>query len=302
MNAVENGSVNNMEDPLWPRISDLLTADRNASVALIGVPAHETSISPTNAHTTPAAVRLALKKYSTYSWTHDTDVSQFNIYDAPDVDSPDHAEGEERVFTAMEPLRSNTVIAIGGDNSITYSVAKGLWGDRIATAGLVTVDAHHDLRDGKSNGSPVQRLIESGLPGKNIAQIGIADFSNSPAYARRAREHQITVIPRDVVKLDHLHDIVQRALSVAGADGGPIHVDIDVDVCDRSVVPACPAAAPGGLTAQELRKLVYLFGSDPRVGSIDFTEVDARADSADARTVRLVAVCIAEFLAGVQNR
>jgi len=65
MNAVENGPVNNMEDPLWPRISDLLTADRNASVALIGVPAHETSISPTNAHTTPAAVRFALKKYST---------------------------------------------------------------------------------------------------------------------------------------------------------------------------------------------------------------------------------------------
>lgn len=302
MNAVENGSVNNVEDPLWPRISDLLTADRNASVALIGIPAHETSISPTNAHTTPAAVRLALKKFSTYSWTQDTDVSQFNIYDAPDVDSPDHAEGEERVLTAMEPLRSKTVIAIGGDNSITYSVAKGLWGDRIATAGLVTVDAHHDLRDGKSNGSPVQRLIESGLPGKNIVQIGIADFSNSPAYARRAREHQITVIPRDAVKLDHLHDIVQRALSVAGADGGPIHVDIDVDVCDRSVVPACPAAAPGGLTAQELRKLVNLFGSDPRVGSIDFTEVDAQADSADARTVRLVAVCIAEFLAGVLNR
>jgi formiminoglutamase len=302
MNAVENGSVNNMEDPLWPRISDLLTADRNASVALIGVPAHETSISPTNAHTTPAAVRFALKKYSTYSWTHDTDVSQFTIYDAPDVDSPDHAEGEQRVFAAMEPLRSKTVIAIGGDNSITYSGAKGLWGDRIATAGLVTLDAHHDLRDGKSNGSPVQRLIESGLPGKNIVQIGIADFSNSPAYARRAREHQITVIPRDAVKLDHLHDIVQRALSVAGADGGPIHVDIDVDVCDRSVVPACPAAAPGGLTAQELRNLVYLFGTDPRVGSIDFTEVDAQADSADARTVRLVAVCIAEFLAGLQNR
>lgn len=308
MNAAENASSRNPSsdsftpDPSWPRISDLLTTDQNAGIALIGVPAHATSISPSNAHTTPPAVRAALAKYSTYSWTQDQDLRDLKIYNAPDVISPDHDEGEARVFDAMEPLSTKTVIAIGGDNSITYSVAQGLWGDRINRAGLVTVDAHHDLRDGKNNGSPVQRLIESGLPGKNITQIGIADFSNSPAYARRAREHHITVIPRDHVKLDRLEDIVRQALFVAGADSGPIHVDIDVDVCDRSVAPACPAAAPGGLTAHELRKLVFLLGSDSRVGSIDFTEVDAQADAADARTVRLVAVCIAEFLAGVQKR
>jgi formiminoglutamase len=302
MSANGNASRNVGDDPLWPRVSELFTSDSSARIAIIGVPAHETSISPTHAHTTPREVRLALAKYSTYSWTHDLDLTQLRIYDAPDVESPDHAEGEERVFAAMQPLRDKTVIALGGDNSITYSVAQGLWGERIAQAGLVTVDAHHDLRDGVSNGSPVKRLIDAGLQGKNIAQIGIADFSNSPAYARRARDYQILVIPRDQVRVDNLQEIVHKALAQAGADGGPIHVDIDVDVCDRAVVPACPAAAPGGLSAYELRKLVYLFGADPRVGSIDFTEVDAQADSADARTIRLVAVCIAEFLAGVQSR
>jgi formiminoglutamase len=302
MSANGHASRNAGDDPLWPRVSELLTSDSSAPIALIGVPAHETSISPTRAHTTPREVRLALAKYSTYSWTHDLDLTQLRIYDAPDVESPDHAEGEERVFAAMQPLRDKTVIALGGDNSITYSVAHGLWGERIAQAGLVTVDAHHDLRDGISNGSPVKRLIDAGLQGKNIAQIGIADFSNSPAYARRARDYQILVIPRDQVRVDNLQEIVHKALAQAGADGGPIHVDIDVDVCDRAVVPACPAAAPGGLSAHELRKLVYLFGADPRVGSIDFTEVDAQADSPDARTIRLVAVCIAEFLAGMQSR
>ena len=33
----------------------------------------------------------------------------------------------------------------------------------LANAGLITLDAHHDLRDGRSNGSPVRRLIEMGL-------------------------------------------------------------------------------------------------------------------------------------------
>ncbi len=302
MSAAGNASKHVSDDPLWPRISDLLTSDSSASIAIIGIPAHETSISPTQAHTTPREVRLALAKYSTYSWTHDVDLSQLRIFAAPDVESPDHAEGENRVVAAMQQLRSKTVIAIGGDNSITYSVSKGLWGERITQAGLVTVDAHHDLRDGISNGSPVKRLIDAGLPGKNIAQIGIADFSNSPGYARRAQEYQILVIPRDQVRINNLQEIVHKVIERAGADGGPIHVDIDVDVCDRAVVPACPAAAPGGLSAHELRKLAYLFGADPRVGSIDFTEVDAQADSPDSRTIRLVAVCIAEFLAGVHSR
>ena len=55
----------------------------------------------------------------------------------------------------------------------------------ITVAPLVTIDAHYDLRDGVSNGSPVRRLVESGLDPRRIVQIGIADFANSAAYACR---------------------------------------------------------------------------------------------------------------------
>ena len=303
--------MNASEDPRWPRAASLLNARSDsptglARIALLGVPAHQTSISATNAHTTPLAVREALKRYSTYAWSTQTDIGSLSVLDAGDVEAPDFEEGEERVAHALAQLTDldniDIVIAVGGDNSITYSVAQGLWGADIAFAGLVTVDAHHDLRDGVSNGSPVRRLIESGLPGTNIAQIGIADFSNSAAYAQRAREYGITVIPRSELRNAPFAEIVSRAIDVAAQGSGPIHVDIDVDVCDRSVVPGCPAAAPGGISADELRQLCYLFGQDPRVQSIDFTEVDATADSADGRTVRLVALCILEFLNGVLTR
>uniref|UniRef100_UPI0028D4F6B2 arginase family protein n=1 Tax=uncultured Microbacterium sp. TaxID=191216 RepID=UPI0028D4F6B2 len=86
------------------------------------------------------------------------------------------------------------------------------------------------------------------------------------------------------------------------AESGGIHLDIDVDVCDRSVAPGCPASVPGGLAAWELRALVRGIARDPLVTSADIVEVDATADTADARTVRLAALCVLELLAGLAER
>jgi arginase family enzyme len=289
-------------DPNWPRAAELFADNSAATVALLGVPAHETSISSTRADTTPQAVRAALLRFSTYCASHDQDLRELTVFDAGNVDEPDHDAGEQRVDEILKDLTGKFVIAVGGDNSITYSVATGMWGSRINNAGLITFDAHHDLRDGKSNGSPVQRLVQAGLNGRNIVQIGIADFSNSPQYAQRARDYGITVIPRSQLRDRSAQSVVAQALEIAGSAGGPIHVDFDVDVCDRSVVPGCPAAAPGGISADEFRNFAYLIGKSPQVTSVDFSEVDAQADSPDGRTVRLVAVSILELLCGFSKR
>jgi arginase family enzyme len=289
-------------DPNWPRAAELFADNPAAMVALLGVPAHETSISATRADTTPQAVREALLRFSTYCASHDQDLRELTVFDAGNVDGPDHDAGEQRVHEALKDLTDKFVIAVGGDNSITYSVATGMWGNRINNAGLITFDAHHDLRDGVSNGSPVHRLVEAGLNGRNIVQIGIADFSNSPQYAQRARDYGITVIPRSKLRDRSAQSVVAQALEIAGSAGGPIHVDFDVDVCDRSVVPGCPAAAPGGISADEFRNFAHLIGNSSQVTSVDFTEVDAQSDSPDGRTVRLVAVSILELLCGLNSR
>jgi formiminoglutamase len=289
------------EDPSWPRASAWLVAGAPpADLVVVGVPAHRTSISATGADATPAAVRTALARYSTYSWSHAIDVATIRAVDAGDIAEPDFEDGEIRVMTRVRELSSDggLLFAIGGDNSITHSVARGVWGEDIGRAGLVTLDAHHDLRDGTSNGSPVRRLIEAGLPGRNVVQIGITDFSNSPEYAARARELGITVITRASLRQRAIADVMTEALTIAGSGGGPIHVDLDVDVCDRSVVPACPAAAPGGISADELRQAAFSAGRSPHVRSMDITEIDARADSADQRTVRLGALCLLEAASG----
>jgi formiminoglutamase len=93
-----------------------------------------------------------------------------------------------------------------------------------------------------------------------------------------------------------------EAVAIASAGEGSVHVDLDVDVCDRSVVPACPAAAPGGLSADELRQVAFHAARSPRVASIDVTEIDAAADAPDQRTVRLAALLVLEAAAGLSCR
>lgn len=289
------------DDPQWPRAGAWLAAGTlPAEVAVIGIPTHRTSISATRADTTPQAIRSALARFSPYA--SGIALQTVRMFDAGDVRDPDGAEGETRVGDAVRSIDADVLIGIGGDNSLTYSLALHRWGSDIASAGLITLDAHHDVRDGISNGSPVRRLIEAGLNPKRIVQVGIADFANSEIYAERVRAWGITVIHRSELRGTTMAEAMQRALDIAGSVGGPVHVDLDVDVCDQSVAPACPAAAPGGISADELRIAARCAGNDPRVTSIDIAEIDAMRDSADGRTVRLGALCLLEAVAGFASR
>lgn len=297
-------------DPLWPRgITSLPSVELvethpehptpehptpTPDIALLGIPTHRTSLSPTQAHLTPAAVRAALQRYSLE--THLT------VVDAGDLPDPD--ADEPAAIAAVSEIQARVLIAVGGDNAATVPAALGRWGSALAagTAGLVTVDAHHDLRDGISNGSPVRRLIDAGLRGSQVVQLGIEPFANSRAYRGRADDLGITVVTRAEVAARPLAELMVEAIDRAASAGGPVHVDLDVDVCDRAVAPACPASVPGGLSALELRAAARAAGRHPAVTSVDLVEVDAAADTPDGRTVRLTALCVLEIIAGVGER
>lgn len=304
-------------DPNWPRAGGwaALRPGEQVDLAIIGVPTFSTSISPTGANHTPAAIRSALRRYSGHAVTVASPGARgderelvlddaLRIRDAGDVVDPDSDAGELAAIARIHEVAAvaTLVVALGGDNALTVPTALGVLGDSLSAGGLITIDAHHDLRDGRSNGSPVRRLIEAGLDPRRIVQIGIADFANSPVYRQRARELGATVIHRDELLTRPLADVAAEALSIAGAGGGPIHVDVDVDVCDRSVAPGCPASIPGGIAAHELRALVRLLTRSPLVRGLDIAEVDATADAPDGRTVRLAALVVLEAATGLALR
>jgi formiminoglutamase len=295
-------------DPNWPSAATLLSdqvRSNRVNVALLGVPTYETSLSPRSVGVTPRALRRALARLSTWSWSDMIDLAECAvIVDYGDVADPDTTEGHRRVKEALQRIdpRCELIAVVGGDNALTQMAMRYLAGPQLASWGLITLDAHHDLRDGSSNGSPVRQLLDAGLPASQVVQVGIADFANSPFYARRAITAGISVVSRDVLRHRPLETVLDEALAVAGAGGGPIYVDVDLDVADRAVVPACPAALPGGLSADELRRAVRHLGRSPLVHAIDFTEVDSERDGADQRTVRLLALLLLEAVSAAAGR
>jgi len=295
-------------DPQWPSAATLLhreTVPGKRNVALLGVPTYKTSVSVRSSSSTPKAIRRALKHYSTWSFQDRLDLGEHvTLVDYGDVADPDGKRGSTRVAAALAGLapEARLTVVLGGDNAATWHALGALAGGHFEEYGLITLDAHLDMREGRSNGSPVRQLLDEGLDPRHVVQVGLADFTNSPAYALNALDAGVTVIQRDAFRNEDVASIVRRAVAIAGAGGRKIYVDVDLDVADRSLVPGCPAAAPGGLSADEVRRFVREVTSSKAVAAIDFTEIDVERDSADQRTVRLAALLVLEALTGVVRR
>jgi len=296
-------------DSKWPSAATLLRrghsgeSDVRAVVKLLGAHTFATSVTPRSAESTPSAIRAALERYSTWSFEDQRDLADdVVIDDLGDVVEPDTEAGSAALSRVLDNAFGHFWLLLGGDNSLTWRAMSALARGHLVDWGLITLDAHLDMRDGQSNGSPVRQLLDEGLPGSSIVQVGLADFSNSAAYARHATDAGVRIMARHELRQRTVADVAAEALDIAGTGDRPIYVDIDMDVCDRSVVPGCPAAAPGGLSADELREFVRLLSAHPRVIALDVTEIDVARDSSDARTVRLGALLLLEAVAGYLRR
>lgn len=302
------GDVVTTSDPNWPSAATLLSSrlvpDRR-NVGLLGISTYATSITPRSPSSTPAAIRAALERYSTWSFSEAVDIAEtVALVDFGDVDAPDSEGGAERVAGSLRGWDPSIALRLilGGDNAATWLALRSISGGDYSNFGLVTLDAHLDMRDGRSNGSPVRQLLEEGLDGHHVVQVGLGDFSNSPAYAKRAHDAGVTVISREVLHHEPVEEAARRAVAIAGAGNRHVYVDVDMDAADRMAVPGCPSAVPGGLSADEMRRFVRAISVQHGVCAIDITEIDVERDSADQRTVRLAALLVLEALAGVRRR
>ncbi|HEX6261755.1 MAG TPA: arginase family protein, partial [Actinomycetota bacterium] len=140
------------EDPHWPRASEWLSGSHaphpRRRLAVLGVPLHLGSITPSRADLAPAAIREALGRYSTWDGETRGDIEIVAAEDHGDLPladvKPDHAL--EPVVEAMQGLDAHALVLLGGDNSVTRPGVHGL-GVPLDRVGLVTLDAHFDLRD-----------------------------------------------------------------------------------------------------------------------------------------------------------
>ena len=288
----------------WPSIADLLV-EGEAQVALLGAPLEAGSVTAGRCDLAPHALRTALKRISTYDLETGVELSE-PVVDLGDVQvrgiMPADAFAPIRDGVAAATAGHRLTLLIGGNNAVTRPAAHGL-GVPLEEVGLITLDAHFDLRstaDGPRNGNPIRCLLEDGLPGANICQIGLAPFANTARMHRDALDAGIGVWSGADVRREGILTIVDAALARLD-HASRIMVDFDIDVIDRAQFPGAPGARPGGITAKEFFCAARDVAAHPRVALVDLTEFDPSIDSTDLSALT-AARWVAEILAGFSTR
>jgi arginase family enzyme len=294
----------------WPSLSDLLVAaDADAAVGLVGVPLAAGSVTPGRCDLAPQALRAVLPRIARY------DVEQGRNYGVAIADLGDVPLGGLTIEEATPLIRGRVAdsvashsltLLIGGNNAVTRPGLHALTataGLALEDIGLITLDAHFDMRstaDGLANGNPVRALLEDGLPGRNVVQMGLAPFANSKAM------HDDALAAGNLVVTLAQFERAGVAESVGGALESLSHcaaimVDCDIDVIDRSQFPAAPGARAGGMAARDFFAAARLLAGDTRVKVIDLTEWDPPLDPTDLSALT-AGRWLAEVVAGFDAR
>lgn len=269
----------------WPTAAEWLASGSADPRALLvaGMPLAATAVTPSRYDLAPSAVRERLKKLSTFDAEHGSDLRLVPVADVGDaLEAP--------------PLDADLTVLLGGHNGVTFEALRQR--SDLHRWGLLTLDAHHDVRpyDGTpGNGSPVRALLDAGLPGRHVVQIGIHGFSNSPEHRRWCEAQGIRMLG--------LHQLatLTSMLDALATSCDHLYVDIDIDVLDRAHAPACPGARPGGLLPRSLFEAAYEIGRHPHVRAVDLVEVDPEQDVASI-TVDAMAITLLFVASGYGER
>jgi arginase family enzyme len=288
----------------WPRITDLIVGGP-PDVAILGAPMAEGSVTPASYDKAPGVIRAALNRFSTYDLETRGELS-LAITDAGDVPLAGMmpAEGFAPVRDAVARCTSAYALTLllGGHNGVTRPAAHGL-GLPLEKVGLITLDAHFDLRDtdeGPRNGNPIRCLLEDGLPGRNICQIGLAPFANSSKMHSTADAEGIGVYTIADVKRRGVVAVLDESLArISHTDA--IMIDFDIDVIDRSQCPGAPGARPGGMPVDMFFAAARYLGRQQKVKLVDLTEFDPALDVSDI-TALTAGRWVCEILAGFATR
>ena len=110
----------------WRSIADLIVAEGDAPVALLGAPLEAGSVTPGRCDLAPAAVRTAMQRFSTYDVTREHELS-VALRDRGDIPvqgvSPADAFASIRDAVTAATAGHDLTILLGGNNAVTRPAA-----------------------------------------------------------------------------------------------------------------------------------------------------------------------------------
>lgn len=180
-------------------------------------------------------------------------------------------------------------LSLGGEHGILpplVNAAKNhpLINNDLSKLTIVQIDAHADLRshlDGEaySHACAASRSLDLGV-GK-LLQVGIRAYSQEEFETISNDDRITTFFAKDTQNHSTGRDVWQQWLDTLSEIEGPVHLSIDIDGLDGSIVPATGTPVPGGLSYwQVVETIESLFNAEKAtVISADVNEIVAQKDS-----------------------
>jgi len=196
-------------------------------------------------------------------------------------------------------------IVLGGDHSLgAGSVAASADWVRRTTArplGLIWLDAHGDMNtpesttSGNVHGMPLSALLGNdptelatvGTSPSVLAQqtvlVGVRNLDEREKT--RIRASGVHVFTMKDIDRDGIAAVADRALALATAGTGGLHVSFDLDVCDPSIAPGVGTPVKGGLDYREAHLIMELIADSGRLLALDLVEVNPTLDVRNATAI-----------------
>jgi arginase len=189
-------------------------------------------------------------------------------------------------------------VVLGGDHSLAAGsvAASADFVRRTARKplGLIWVDAHGDMNTpqttttGNVHGMPLAALL--GQEPVELASIGAAP-SVLPEHTvlvgirnldekekGKIRASGVHIFTMKDIDREGIASVAERALEIAAAGTGGLHVSFDLDACDPTFAPGVGTPVKGGLDYREAHMVMELVADSQRLVALDLVEVNPTLD------------------------
>ncbi len=201
---------------------------------------------------------------------------------------------------ASDALRAGALpIIIGGDHSVAAgsvsATARWMRDTTGAPLGVIWVDAHGDMNtpqsttSGNVHGMPLSALL--GFEPRELATVGGAVPAIRPEHTvllgvrnlderekDRIRASGVHVLTMKDIDREGMAAVAERAIALASAGTGGIHVSFDLDVCDPSLAPGVGTPVKGGLNYREAHLIMEMVADSGRLRALDLVEINPTLD------------------------
>ena len=261
----------------------------NARTVILGLPYDGGTSYRKGARAAPDEIRAASQSIEEYSPTLRRDLEDVAYADAGDIDLASlPPEGVmEHIAGAVEVhVRAGRfLISLGGDHSISIGTTAGSRRVHDDLAHVV-FDAHLDMRP-EYDGSEYSHACGTRHMAKHGPTVALGIRSGA-RFEFADADSMLTAWMSDLEIPAHARDEIGSR---------PVHLSLDLDVLDPSILPGTGTPEPGGATYKELRAAILAL-SDLNIVAVDICEVAPPLDSSGVSTV-VAAEIVREVILGL---